>query len=155
MANHTAAEWQRKTKEVERKKKQEKLLAREREEETDNDDDDEDDNREKSQFLREHKEDWDCLIDEEAEARRDVEAAKKSFDELSERAQRDQEEATRGLKERDELLQRDAETRQRNIDLLAEAEKERDLRLGAEERFTALEQRARLDAEVVAQLRKE
>ena len=42
-------------------------------------------------------------------------------------------------KEWDELLQRDAETRQRIIDLLAEAEKEQDLRLGAEERSAALE----------------
>ena len=58
-------------------------------------------------------------------------------------------------KERDELLQRDAETRQRIIDLLAEAEKERDLRLGAKERSAALEQRAKLDAEAVARLCKE
>ena len=48
-------------------------------------------------------------------------------------------------KEWDELLQQDAETYQRIIDLLAEAEKERDLRLGAEGRFVALEQRAKLD----------
>ena len=58
-------------------------------------------------------------------------------------------------KERDKLLQRDAETHQWIIDLLAKAEKEQDLRLGAEERSTALEQRAILDAEVVTQLRKE
>ena len=38
---------------------------------------------------------------------------------------------------------------------MAEAEKERDLRLGAEDRSAALEQRAKLDAEAVARLRKE
>jgi len=42
-ANRTAAEWQKKTKEVERKKKQQKLQARERGEETDSDDNDDDD----------------------------------------------------------------------------------------------------------------
>ena len=47
----------------------------------------------------------------EAKARRDTDLAKKSFDELSERARRDQEEASRVQKEQDELLQRDAETR--------------------------------------------
>ena len=58
-------------------------------------------------------------------------------------------------KERDELLQQDAETRQQIIDLLAKAEKERDLRLGAEDRSAALEQRAKLDAEAITRLRKE
>ena len=58
-------------------------------------------------------------------------------------------------KEWDELLQRDAETRQRIIDLLAEAEKEQDLRLVPEERSATLEQRAKLDAEMVGQLRTE
>ena len=86
----------------------------------------------------------------EAEARVDAELAEKSFDELSERARQDQEEAARVRKERDELLQRDAETHQGIIDLLAEAEKERDLRLEGEERSAALEQRVKLDAEVVA-----
>ena len=90
-----------------------------------------------------------------AEARRDAEDAKKSFDELSKRARRDQEEDARVWKEWDELLQRDAETHQRIIDLLAEAEKERDLRLGAKERSMALEQRVKLDTEAVARLRKE
>ena len=41
------------------------------------------------------------------------------------------------------------------LDLLAEVEKERDLRLGAEEKLTALEKRASLDATAVARLRKE
>ena len=45
VANRAAAEWQRKTKEVEGKKKQQKLQARERGEETDSDDDDEEDNK--------------------------------------------------------------------------------------------------------------
>ena len=58
-------------------------------------------------------------------------------------------------KERDELLQQDAKTRQGIHDLLVKAEKERGLRLVAEERSAALEQRAKLDAEVVAQLHKE
>ena len=55
-------------------------------------------------------------------------------------------------KVQDELLQWDAETRQWIIDLLSEAEKEQDLRLVAEERFAALEQRAKLYAEAVARL---
>ena len=42
-ANRIVAEWQKKTKEVERKKKQQKLQARERGEETDSDDNDDDD----------------------------------------------------------------------------------------------------------------
>ena len=43
----------------------------------------------------------------------------------------------------------------RIIDLLAEAERERDLRLEAKERSVALEQRAKLDTEAVARLHKE
>jgi len=78
-----------------------------------------------------------------------------SFVELSNRARWDEEKAARVRKEWDELLQQDAETRQRIIDLLAKAEKEWGLRLVAEERSVALEQRAKLDAEVVAWLRKE
>ena len=58
-------------------------------------------------------------------------------------------------KERDELLQRDAEPRQWALDLLAEVEKERELKLGAEERFVALKQRASLDAEAIARLCKD
>ena len=58
-------------------------------------------------------------------------------------------------KEQDKLLQRDAETHQRIIDLLTEAKKEWDLRLVAEERSMALEQRAKLDTEMVTRLRKE
>ena len=58
-------------------------------------------------------------------------------------------------KERDELLLRDAETHQRIVDLLAEAEQERDLRLVAEERSATLELRVKLDAEMVTRLRME
>ena len=58
-------------------------------------------------------------------------------------------------KERDELLQRDAEARQRALVLLAEVEMERELKLRAKERSTALQQRASLDTEVMAQLHKE
>ena len=95
------------------------------------------------------------LRQREAKVRRDAEDAEKSFDELSERAWQDEEEATRLWKERDELLQRDAEPRQWALDLLAEVEKERELKLGAEERFVALKQRASLDAEAIARLCKD
>ena len=71
------------------------------------------------------------------------------------RSWKDDEEAARVRKERDELLQKDAETRQWILDLLGEVEKERDLKLGAEEKLTALEKRVSLDAVVVARLRKE
>ena len=74
----------------------------------------------------------------EAEAYHDMEHTEKSFNKLSERARWDQEEVARVQKEQDELLQRDAETYQHIIDLLAEAKKEQDLRLEAEERFMAL-----------------
>ena len=44
---------------------------------------------------------------------------------------------------------------QRILDLLAEAEKEQDLKLVAEEKLVELEWRASQDAEAVARLRKE
>ena len=53
------------------------------------------------------------------------------------------------------MLQKDAETRQRILDLLAEVEKEREQKLGAEEKLMALEKRASLDDTAVARLRKE
>ena len=59
------------------------------------------------------------------------------------------------MRERDQLLQRDVETHQQIIDLLAEDNKERELKLGAEERCASLQQRVSLDTEVVARLRKE
>ena len=74
-----------------------------------------------------------------AKARRDADEAEKAFEALSTRSWKDDEDATRVRKERDELLQKDAETRQRILDLLGEVEKERDLKMGAEEKLTALE----------------
>ena len=49
----------------------------------------------------------------------------------------------------------DAEASQRAIELLEELERERNLKLEAEERSTALQQRANLDVEVIARLRRE
>ena len=71
------------------------------------------------------------------------------------RAQQDHEEAAKVRREWDDLLQRDIETRQWILDLLAEAEKEQELRLGTKEKLIALERRASLDAKAVAPLRKE
>jgi len=90
-----------------------------------------------------------------AEACRDVDEAEKAFEALSARSRKDDEEATRVRKEQDELLQKDAETRQRILDYLGEVEKERDLKLGAEEKLTTLEKRASQDATAVAWLCKE
>ena len=90
-----------------------------------------------------------------AKARRDADEAEKAFEALSVRSQKDEEEAARVRKERDELLQRDTETHQRILDLLGEVEKERDLKLGAKKKLTALEKRVSLDAAVVARLCKE
>ena len=53
------------------------------------------------------------------------------------------------------MLQKDVETRKRILDLLGEVEKERDLKLGAEEKLVAMEKRASLDAMAVARLCKE
>ena len=58
-------------------------------------------------------------------------------------------------KQWDELLQRDAEARQWIVDLLDEVGKERELKLQAEERSTALEQRAKLYDEAITWLRRE
>ena len=69
--------------------------------------------------------------------------------------QQDGEAAARVQKELDELLQKDAEAYQRAINLLEELEREWDLKLEAEERSTALQQKANLDAEVVVRLRRE
>ena len=90
----------------------------------------------------------------EAEAHQHEET-EKAFKDLSVRVQRDEEEATRVRMEQDELLQRDAVARQWILDLLAEAEKEWELKLVAEEKLTALERRASQDAEVVGQMCKE
>ena len=90
-----------------------------------------------------------------AEAHRDVDEAEKAFEALSAWSWKDDEETARVRNERDELLQKDAETHLWILDLLGEVEKERDLKLGAEEKLMALEKRASLDAAAVARLRKE
>ena len=90
----------------------------------------------------------------EAEDRRHEEETEKAFEALSVRVWQDGEEATRVRREWDQLLLRDAETRQRILNLLAKA-KERELKLAAEEKFTALAWRASHDAKAVAQLCKE
>ena len=89
------------------------------------------------------------------EARRDADEVEKAFEALSARSRKDDEEAARVRKEWDGLLQKDVETCQQILDLLGEVEKERDLRLGAEEKLVALEKRAILDAAAIARLRKE
>ena len=71
------------------------------------------------------------------------------------RSQKDDEEATKVRREQDELLQKDAKTHWRILDLLAEVEKERELKLGAEEKLVALEKKASLDAMAVTWLCKE
>ncbi|XP_066351319.1 uncharacterized protein [Miscanthus floridulus] len=102
---------------------------------------------------------WDCLIEEaqlrgdvstqlavvqrqEAEARRDVEEFHAMFEDLSARTKLDEEEIARLRKERDELLQKSATTSEWAGELLAELETEQDLKLKAEERSAALQQRA-------------
>jgi hypothetical protein len=66
-----------------------------------------------------------------------MEEAEKAFEELSTRVRQHEEEAARVQKEQDKLLQRDAENHQQI--LLAEAEKEWELKLGVEERFVVLQ----------------
>ena len=90
-----------------------------------------------------------------AEARRDANEAKKAFEALSARSWKDDKEVARVRKERDELLQKDAETRQWILDLLAKVEKERELKMGDEEKLSTLEKRVSLEATVVSRLRKE
>ena len=90
-----------------------------------------------------------------AKARRDADEAEKAFEALSARLRRDDEEAAKVRKEWDELLWKDDETRLRILDLLAEVEKERELKLGAKEKLMALQKRVSLDAAAVTWLRKE
>jgi hypothetical protein len=68
-----------------------------------------------------------------------MEEAEKAFEELSTRVRQHEEEAARVQKEQDKLLQRDAENHQQILELLAEAEKEWELKLGVEERFVVLQ----------------
>ncbi|XP_066323426.1 uncharacterized protein [Miscanthus floridulus] len=100
-------------------------------------------------------EEVDSLQSRVAKARRDADEAEKAFEALSARSQRDEEEAAKVRKERDKLLQKDTKTRQWILNLLAEVKKERELKLGAEEKLVALEKRASMDAVVIARLRKE
>jgi len=90
-----------------------------------------------------------------AEARRDTDESEKAFEALSARSRRDDKEAAKVKKEWDKLLQKDAKTVQWILDLVAKVEKERELKLGAEEKLAALEKRASLDAVAVTRLRKE
>ena len=95
------------------------------------------------------------LVEEADNLRLWVAEAKKAFEALLARSRRDNEEATKVGKEQFELLQKDAEAHQKILDLLVEVEKERELKLGVEEKLMALEKRVSLDAEVVARLCKE
>ena len=74
----------------------------------------------------------------EAEARRDAEEIHGMFKDLSARVKLDEEAAARIRKEQDELLQKDAAASQWAVEVLAELEKEQDLRRKAEDRSTAL-----------------
>ena len=64
-ANHTAAEWDRKTKELKRKKMLQKQLGWERGEETDCDDDDDDDDDEEEYDEVVADVEWDVLEGED------------------------------------------------------------------------------------------
>ena len=77
------------------------------------------------------------------------------FEDLSARVKQDEEAAARVRKERDELLQKDIDASQRAIELLAELEMEKDLRLKAEDRSTAPQRRVDHDVEAMARLRRE
>ena len=89
------------------------------------------------------------------EARRHANEVKTMFEALSATSRRDDKEAAKVRKEQDELLQKDAETHQWILNLLAEVEKEQELKLGAKEKLVALEKKANLDAATVTRLRKE
>jgi len=71
------------------------------------------------------------------------------------RSHKDDEEAARVRKEQDELLQKDAISRQWILDLLGEVERERDLKVKAEERFSAQEMKVSQDTAMVERLGKE
>ena len=74
------------------------------------------------------------------------------FEDLSARVKLDEEATARLGKEQDELLQKDAMAIEQAIELLAELEMERDLKLKAEERSVVLQQRADRDTEVIVRL---
>ena len=75
------------------------------------------------------------------EARHHANEAERALEALSARSWKDDEEATKIKKEWDMLFQKDIETHQRILDLLAEVEKERELKLGAKEKDTETHQR--------------
>ena len=77
------------------------------------------------------------------------------FEDLSARVKLDDEDVTRLRKERDELLQKDAIASEQASELLVELETERDLKLKADERLAALQQRADQDTETITQLHEE
>ncbi|XP_066311530.1 uncharacterized protein [Miscanthus floridulus] len=77
------------------------------------------------------------------------------FKDLSARVKLDEEDVARLQKERDKLLQKDTMASERAGELLAELEIERDLKLKAEERSAALQQRADRDTETITRLREE
>ena len=112
--------------------------------------------RNKSQFLREQKVEWDHLSKEarlradmatqlataqewEAQARQDAEEAHGMFEDLAARSKLDGEEIARLQKERDELLQGNAVANEKASEVLKELEMERELRREAESRATALQ----------------
>ena len=92
---------------------------------------------------------------QETEARRDAEEIHGMFEDLSARVKLNEEDAARLRKEWDELLQKDAAASEQAGELMAELETERDLKLKAEERFVALQQRADRDAASITRLREE
>jgi len=105
--------------------------------------------------LTPHAEEADNLRPWVANARRHANETKEAFEALSVRSRRYDEEAAKVRKEWNELLQKDIETHQGILDLLVEVEKERELKLGVEEKLMALEKRASLDAAAVTRLHKE
>ena len=76
-----------------------------------------------------------------AEAHRHADDAERAFEALLVRSWEDDKEATKVRRERDDLLQKDTETHRRIFDLLAEVEKEQELKLGAEEKLMARRRR--------------
>ena len=74
----------------------------------------------------------------EAKTHWDAEVIHGMFEDLSARVKQDEEAAARVQKEWDELLQKDVDASQRAVELLAELETERDLKLKTEDRSVAL-----------------
>ena len=100
-------------------------------------------------------EEADGLRSRVAKVHRHTVEAKKAFKALLVRSWRDDEEATKVRKGWDELLQKDVETHQWILNLLAEVDKEWELKLGVEEKLIALEKKVSLDVAAVTWLYKE